>query len=253
MKLNSIMRMESDPLGVPAFTLVELMVTIGIIAVLLGVLLPVLGRANSAGRQTVLLANQRESMRLIEAYAADHDDEFPSAGDESGVTASWTWNGETVTVDYWHQPEYWAWMLQSRGYAGFVALGPDATPTAFDEQEGGASCCGEQGRRAVHVLSPTTLARPALFHDGAAADRELNEPMRFASVADPAAKGVLMQLHGRTEAQRTGARASFLIHFADGHGADVRQSLLKPGARIGIPFGGLPVMTTEGGVRGRDL
>jgi prepilin-type N-terminal cleavage/methylation domain-containing protein len=238
---------------VSAFTLVELMVTIGIIAVLLGILLPVLGSAKSAGRQTVLLANQRESMRLVEAYAADYYDKFPSAGDESGVTASWAWNGETVTVDYWNQPELWAWMLQSRGYAGYVALGPNATPMAFDDREGGASCCGELGVRALHVLSPTTLARPALFHDGAGADRELNEPMRFSSVADPAAKGVLMQLHGRTEAQRSGAGASFLIHFADGHGADVRESLLKPGARIGIPFGGLPVMTTEGGVRGRDL
>jgi type II secretory pathway pseudopilin PulG len=253
MKLNSVMRLRSEPLGVPAFTLVELMVTIGIIAVLLGILLPVLGSAKSAGRQTVLLANQREAMRTVEHYAADHDDEVPSAGDESGVTASWTWNDEPVTVDYWHQPEYWAWMLQSRGYAGYVALGPNATPTAFDDQEGEASCCGELGRRAMHVLSPTTLARPALFHDGAAADRELNEPMRFSSVADPAAKGVLMQLHGRTEAQRTGAGASFLIHFADGHGADVRQSLLRPGARIAIPFGGLPVMTTKDGVRGRDL
>jgi prepilin-type N-terminal cleavage/methylation domain-containing protein len=60
-----------------AFTLVELLVVIGIIAVLIGILLPTLGRAREASKRTVCLSNLRELGNAIRIYAAQNKDQIP--------------------------------------------------------------------------------------------------------------------------------------------------------------------------------
>src|SRR5262245_26515991 len=51
-----------------AFSLVELLVVIGIIAVLLGILVPVLGKARTASRRTVCRGQLREIGNLFQLY-----------------------------------------------------------------------------------------------------------------------------------------------------------------------------------------
>jgi len=60
-----------------AFTLIELLVVIAIIAVLAGLLLPVLARAKEGGRRAYCMNNLHQIYLGIEMYRQDHNDRPP--------------------------------------------------------------------------------------------------------------------------------------------------------------------------------
>jgi len=59
------------------FTLVELLVVIGIIALLIGILLPTLGKARESARRTECLSNLRQVGVAFRFYALDNHDQVP--------------------------------------------------------------------------------------------------------------------------------------------------------------------------------
>ena len=60
-----------------AFTLIELLVVIAIIALLLGILLPSLGRAREQARKIACLSNMRQMGVAVSAYLPDSDYRLP--------------------------------------------------------------------------------------------------------------------------------------------------------------------------------
>jgi prepilin-type N-terminal cleavage/methylation domain-containing protein len=60
-----------------AFTLIELLVVISIIALLMGILLPVMGQARLQAKIVTVNAELREIAMALEAYSFDNDDKYP--------------------------------------------------------------------------------------------------------------------------------------------------------------------------------
>ncbi len=87
-----------------AFTVIELLVVVAVIAVLMGVLLPALAGAREAGRGSVCLSNVRQLQVASDTYASDHRDRYaPGAPD---VLANLTrWHGSRPSMGAAFGPE----------------------------------------------------------------------------------------------------------------------------------------------------
>jgi prepilin-type processing-associated H-X9-DG protein/prepilin-type N-terminal cleavage/methylation domain-containing protein len=127
-----------------AFTLVELLVVIGIIALLIGILLPTLNRARQAASRTACAAKLHQIVLAAELHRSDHAGYYPLVGVLPGFTPDANLNDE-----YARNYDYFS-------YAGAVA--PRELAPITD------SLATEMNFKA-QMLSPTNSAGVAYAQD----------------------------------------------------------------------------------------
>ena len=120
------------------FTLVELLVVIGIIAIMIGILLPTLNKARKASRTTVCLSNLRQMGTAWTTYLTENKNRLPHYIWSKGhVTGSASMTPEQINDIVWRG--YWYGILSNYRVQTSTMLCPeaaDATPVNITASKG---------------------------------------------------------------------------------------------------------------------
>ncbi|MGP1310897.1 MAG: type II secretion system protein, partial [Phycisphaerales bacterium] len=135
------------------FTLIELLVVIAIIALLIGILLPALGKARESGRQILNASNQRQIVTGFQAFAETNKGYFPGVEGRGNTFAKaftdaseindWTISGSGAGR---HIPARFLLLLQNDFVSSEILLSPGERGDALqDFRVAGLTIDGSRG------------------------------------------------------------------------------------------------------------
>ena len=243
-----------------AFTILELMVSIGVIAVLMGFLLPALSGAKKDAMELAAMAHQREVGALVRQYGFERGDTFPYFGitgtnrarlcfspdDPLGFRSRGSARGEgppCAERDYWDQPLYWQIHMRFLGYdTAFVGLPPELRAQNADKPV----ILGT-----IDIMTFGAYAPPNYFRPGdPQREADLNV-QHWVSVEHPSDKIILQRENYVRDPE--GVIGEKLSWFADGHAEAINQDDMGPAVPVRQKiFDGWPGVTTLAGLAGRD-
>jgi type II secretory pathway pseudopilin PulG len=103
----------------PAFTLVEILIVLGIIILLAGLLLPVIGQAREAGRRAVCLNNLRMLTQAWLSYADENERHFCSSDPNANIKGyywGWVSNAPPNPLDPIRRGKVWPFVNDASTY-----------------------------------------------------------------------------------------------------------------------------------------
>lgn len=251
------------------FSLIELLIAIGIIGILISIMLPALSKMRLAAKQTQGMANMRSVAASFAQYAGQYQmypfiqPGTPIQGahgtiqvPEGMIGSQWIRPGAIlITSDPFEMEWMWAAAMAKfsdveTNYPTWVSPGlPTRLPDAEDIEP----------KEQISVrLSNSFVARPELFAPGAKEDPKMIAPVRAEDVLSPSSKVMLFDAHVAYYSRRPQVRDSHYdaptpMAFADGH-ADAKNPTTAHNGVANIMRGNsnIKLHSTENGVRGQD-
>jgi type II secretory pathway pseudopilin PulG len=145
------------------FSVMELLVVIGVVLVLIGLLLPGLSRSRQSVQRTQRAVNTNQIVALLAAYAVDYQEVFPIHENGSAIAATVSYPRALVRGGYVESER----QLDQEGYnaSGMVTI----------------------------LLSETVVCKPESFsrQSPQPRDQRVTSPIRWSNVSFPSQKGIL--------------------------------------------------------------
>ena len=263
--------MTTNPPHRRAFTLVELLVVVAVIALLIGILLPALSAARRSAAEMKSLSNIRQNTLGLIALADRTDGRFPTAPLVKGETDVFgnpktllpTNHGFIAPIQWFGHTLSWSVVLYESGWENTRTFrGPSAT-AAFSRD---APIEGlPQSLRAItstsYYLTETVFAKPKLFTPQDPFNQpgiEVCQAQLLAQVSFTSDKALMYETDGALIPRRPASVDRTLwdrpVAFFDGHAeqrktADALETV--PNVRHVNNDG--PLITTLDGIKGRDF
>ena len=165
------------PRPVAGFTLVELLVVIGIIALLVGILLPTLSSARRSAKAVVCASNMRQVVTGMQFYINENDGHLPGSPNTSGVG----YLNDTPTEDYSQTnfPVRLAVFDYPTPIAEYLEIGFEEGPTLADREARYRQLAGEG-----LFVCPENVGREAVAYTGGGGGSDVG-PLPWASYTMP--------------------------------------------------------------------
>lgn len=253
----------SPPRSTPGFSLVELVVSMVIVAVLVGLGLAVAARSRDGGRSAASLAALRGHAQVLSQYTGDYRDAYPYFGDPASGRMTFPVAEGRMDAEFFHAFSFWAFALAEQYYGGDVwhpsCYSPEVPVDLRHNRRVGVTS---------YHLPCVFVARPEYWRP---TSRIVGHPpqlgaTRASEVLRPARKALLVNA-ARLEGQfvsvaRRGPVFLADLAFCDASAQTVRTSDLTDGMAEGDGIGwpgavhsidGVSPFHTLDGVRGEDL
>lgn len=245
-----------------AFTLIEILVSIGIIAILLAIALPALSKARQRARDVSGLSNLRQTGILMENYASRYQGSLPYAGRlPTFYISPYVEHGSSVSTGYWDLAVYWSslfhevapWEEWFNVWTYPDPRRPTEHPWEIDPRENTPFSNGITSLRYCRSL----FARPEVWDDGGMIENISSalRPVRLSEIRYPSSKVSLydgelcvrVQCDSPMDAKRA-------MLFLDGHADQLALSEANEPVRGRVEgmADPAPLHDTPNGARGRD-